>query len=71
MECVNDLAEGKKLLVIEEIGKAKTNKSIAERKNRCVTTEIGKSVRIFGNGHGVLYTRVLYTRGLYTGHILS
>ena len=37
-----------KFLVIEEIAKAKTNKSIAERINRFVITEIGKSVRIFG-----------------------
>ena len=32
MECEKDLAEGEKLLVIKEIGKAKTNKSIAEKK---------------------------------------
>ena len=37
-----------KRLVIEEIAKGKTNKTIAERINRCVMTEIGKSVRIFG-----------------------
>ena len=34
--------------VKEEIAKVKTNKTIAERINRCVMTEIGKSVRIFG-----------------------
>ena len=48
MECGKDLTEGEKLLVMEEIAKTKTNKSIAERKNRCVMTEIGESVRIFG-----------------------
>ena len=48
MECGKDLAEGKKLLVIKEIAKAKTNKSIGERINRCVMTEIGVSVGIFG-----------------------
>ena len=37
-----------KLLVVEEMDKVKTNKTIAERLNRCVMTEIGKSVRIFG-----------------------
>ena len=42
------LVEGKKLLVIEEIAKAKTNKTIAGRINRYVMTEIGKNVRIFG-----------------------
>ena len=41
------LAEGEKVLVIKEITKVKTNKSIAERMNRCVMTEIGESVRIF------------------------
>ena len=41
-------AEGEKVLVIKEIAKVKTNKSIAERINRCVMTEIGESVRIFG-----------------------
>ena len=35
------------LVVIKEIAKAKTNKQIAERINRCVITEIGESVRIF------------------------
>ena len=48
MECGKDLAEGEKLFVINEIGKVKTNKSIAKRINRCVMTEIGKTVRIFG-----------------------
>ena len=48
MECAKDVAEGEELVVIKEIGKAKTNKSIARRINRCVVTEIGKSVRIFG-----------------------
>ena len=47
MGCRKDLAEGKKFIVIEEISKVKTNKSIAERINRCVMTEIGESVRIF------------------------
>ena len=48
MGCGKDLAEGKEVLVIKEIAKIKTNKSIAERINRCVMTEIGESVRIFG-----------------------
>ena len=48
MECGEDLPEGEKLLVIKEIAKAKSNKTIAGRINRCVMTEIGKSVRIFG-----------------------
>ena len=47
MECGKDLAEGEKVLAIKEITKVKTNKSIAERMNRCVMTEIGESVRIF------------------------
>ena len=46
MAYAEDLAEGEKVLVIKEI--AKTSKSIAERINRCVMTEIGESVRIFG-----------------------
>ena len=48
MVCAKDLAEGKKVLVIKDITKVKTNKSIVERINRCVMTEIGESVRIFG-----------------------
>ena len=48
MECGKDLAEGEKVLVIKEIAKVKVNKSVAERINRCVMTEIGESVRIFG-----------------------
>ena len=48
MGCEKDLAEGEKLLVIEEISQVKTNKPIAKRINRCVMTEIGESVRIFG-----------------------
>ena len=48
MGCVKDLAEGQKVLVIKEIAKVKTNKSIAERINRSVMTEIDESVRIFG-----------------------
>ena len=47
MECGKDLAEGEKVLAIKEITKVKTNKSIAERMNRCVMTEICESVRIF------------------------
>ena len=43
-----DLAEGEKVLVRKEITKVRTNKSIAERINRCAMTEIGESVRIFG-----------------------
>ena len=48
MESGKDLPEGKKLLVIEEIAKAKTTRPIGERIYRCVMTEIGESVRIFG-----------------------
>ena len=48
MGCRKDLAEGEKVLVIKEIAKVKTNKSIAERINRCVMIEIRESVRIFG-----------------------
>ena len=48
MGCGKDLAEGENVLVIKEIAKVKTNKSIAERINRCVITKIGESVRIFG-----------------------
>ena len=47
MEGGKDLAEGEKVLAIKEISRVKTNKSIAERKNRCVMTEICESVRIF------------------------
>ena len=43
-----DLAESEKVLVIKEIAKVKTNKSIAERISRCVMTKIGESVRILG-----------------------
>ena len=42
-----DLAEDEKVLVIKEIAKVKTYKSIGERINRCVMTEIGETVRIF------------------------
>ena len=48
MGCGKDLAEGENVLFITDISKVKTNKSIAERINRCVMTEIGESVRIFG-----------------------
>ena len=47
MACGKDLAEDEKVLVIKEIAKVKTNKSIGERINRCVMTEIGETVRIF------------------------
>ena len=47
MECGKDLAEGEGVLAIREITKVKTNKSIAERMNRCVMTKIDESVRIF------------------------
>ena len=47
MACGKDFAEGEKVLVIKEIAKVKTNKSIGERINRCVMTEIGETVRIF------------------------
>ena len=43
-----DLVEGEKVLVIKEIPKVRTNKSIAGRINRCVMTEIGESVRNLG-----------------------
>ena len=46
MGCGKDLAEGEKVL-IKELAKVKTNKSIAERINRCVMTERGERVRIF------------------------
>ena len=42
-----DLAEIEKLLVIKEIAKGKTNKSIVERINQCVMTEIGESCEDF------------------------
>ena len=48
MACGKDLAEGEKVLVIKEIAKVKTNKSVGERINSCVMTEIGETVRIFG-----------------------
>ena len=51
MGCGTDLVEGEKVLVIKEIARVRTvkaNKSIARRKNRCVMTEISKSVRILG-----------------------
>ena len=48
MGCGKSLAEGEKVLIIKETTKVKTNKSIAERINRCVMTEIGERVRIFG-----------------------
>ena len=48
MGCGKDRAEGENVLVIKEITKNKTNKSIAERINRRVMTVIGESVRIFG-----------------------
>ena len=47
MECGKDLAKGEKVLAIKEIAKVKTNRSIVERMNRCVMTEIDESVRIF------------------------
>ena len=47
MGCRKDLVEGEKVFAIKEITKVKTNKSIAERMNRCVMTEICESVRIF------------------------
>ena len=47
MECGKDLAEGEKVLDIKEITKVKTNKSVVERMNRFVITEVGESVRIF------------------------
>ena len=41
------LVEGENVLVIKEIAKVRTNKSVAGRINCCVMTEIGESVRIF------------------------
>ena len=49
MGCGKDLAEGEKVLVIKEIAKVKTNKSVAETINRCVVIKIGENLRIFGN----------------------
>ena len=46
--CKKTLQKAKKPIVMKEIGKVKTNKSFAERIYRCVMTEIGESVRIFG-----------------------
>ena len=48
MGCGKDLAKREKDLVIKEIAKVKTDKSIAERVNCCVMTEVDESVRIFG-----------------------
>ena len=47
MGCGKDLAEGENVLVIKEIAKVKTNKSVAERINRSVMTKIGEIVRFF------------------------
>ena len=47
MGCEKHLVEGEKVLVIKEITKVRTNKSIAERINRCVMTEIAESAKIF------------------------
>ena len=47
MECGKDLAKGEKVLAIKEIAKVKTNRSIVERMNRCVMTEMDESIRIF------------------------
>ena len=47
MGCGKDLAEDEKVLAIKQIAKVKTNKSVAERINRCVMTKIGENVRIF------------------------
>ena len=44
MGCGKDLAEGENVLVIKEIAKVKTNKSVAERINRCVMTKIGERI---------------------------
>ena len=44
-----DLAGSEKVLVINEIAKVRTNVSIAERINCCVTTEKSESVRILEN----------------------
>ena len=46
--CGKDLAESEKILVTNEIAKVKKNESIAKRINRCVTTEMSESVRIWG-----------------------
>ena len=59
MACGKDLAEGEKVLVIKEIAKVKTNKSIGERINRCAMTEIGETAviifeKIFQRGNLVL-----------------
>ena len=43
------LQKAKKSLLLKEIAKVKTNKSVAETINRCVVTKIGENLRIFGN----------------------
>ena len=48
MGCGKYYLESKKVLFIKEIAEVRTNESIAERINRCVVTEMGKIVRIFG-----------------------
>ena len=59
MEHEKDLAEGEKLVVIKEIAKTKTNRSIAETINRCVMTEIGESVpKILQRGNVNLLARL-------------
>ena len=46
MGCGKDLAEGEKVLVINEIVKVKKNYSIAKRIDCCVMTEVSEDVRI-------------------------
>ena len=48
MGCGKDLAEDLKVLIIKEIAKVKTNKSIVAKINHCVVTELSENVRIFG-----------------------
>ena len=48
MGCGKDLTEDLKVLVIKEIAKVETNKSIVAKINHCVVTELSENVRILG-----------------------
>ena len=48
MGCGKDLAESEKVLVIKEIAKVGTNRSINGRIDRCVMAERGENVRTLG-----------------------
>ena len=47
MQCGKNLPEGEKLLVVKEIVKAKTTRSVGERINCCVMKEIGECCKDF------------------------